>query len=63
MLLRNRNSAIPQSQFFLKSATWDLHCRNFRYIFRRGVARNYIFFYHQVVFAFERFKRDSCTWF
>ncbi len=30
MLLRNRNSAIPQSQFFLKSATWELQFRNFR---------------------------------
>jgi hypothetical protein len=29
LLLRNRNSAIPQSQFFLKSATSKLHFRNF----------------------------------
>jgi hypothetical protein len=33
MSLRNRNSAIPQSQFFLKSATQELYFRNFRQIF------------------------------
>jgi hypothetical protein len=55
MLIRNRNSAIPQSQFFLKSATWELHFRNLRHIFDRGEVRNYIFFYHQVFFAFESF--------
>ncbi len=32
MFLRNRNSAIPQSQFFPKSATWELRFRNFRHI-------------------------------
>jgi hypothetical protein len=29
MLLRNRNSAIPQSQFFLKSATLNLQLESF----------------------------------
>jgi hypothetical protein len=49
MLLRNQNSAIPQSQFFLKSATlsqqlgslnsatWELTFRNFWHIFDRGI--------------------------
>ncbi len=37
-------TAIPQSQFFLKSATWEFFFRNFRYIFLYGVARIYIFF-------------------
>ncbi len=44
MLLRNCNSAIPQSQFFPKSATWELHFRNFRHILGHGVAWNLIFF-------------------
>ncbi len=36
-----------------KSATWDLHFRNFRHMFRSGVAWNYIFFYHQVFLVIE----------
>jgi hypothetical protein len=43
MLLRNRKSATPQSQFFLMYATSspqlyvELHFRNFRHIFSRGI--------------------------
>jgi hypothetical protein len=42
MLLRKCNSAVPQSQFFLKSATsksatCELHFRNFWHIFGRGI--------------------------
>jgi hypothetical protein len=47
-------TAIPQSQFFLKSTPWEFHFRNFRHIFGRGVAWNYIFFYPQVFFALQR---------
>jgi hypothetical protein len=33
MSFRNRNSASPQLQFFLKSATGELNFCNFRHIF------------------------------
>ncbi len=53
MLLRNRNSAIA---IFLKSATWELHFRNFRYIFGRIVSWNYIFLPPDVFCYSENFK-------
>jgi hypothetical protein len=37
MLLRDRNSAISKSQFFLKSATLELHFSNFWHSFGRGI--------------------------
>jgi hypothetical protein len=54
MLLCNRNSAIA---FFseiriFKSATSDLHFRNFQHIFVRGLALNYIFFLPPGVFCY-----------
>ncbi len=55
MLLRNHNSAIPQSQFFLKSTTWEFHFRNFRHIFGRGVTGNYIFFTPKCFLLFRGF--------
>jgi hypothetical protein len=57
MLLRNRNSAIATFSEVrnFKSATWELHFRNFRHIFGLGVARNYRYFLPPGVFAFERF--------
>ncbi len=36
-MFRNRDIAIPQSQHFLKSETWELHSRNFLHIFGRGI--------------------------
>ncbi len=63
MSLRNRNSAIPQSQFF-----WNpqLQVRNLRALlpqfsadFWHGVAWNYLFFYRQVFFAIERMLKGQ----
>jgi hypothetical protein len=55
-LLRNHNSAIPQSQFFLKSTTWEFHFRNFRHIFGRGVTGNINFLPPSVFCYSEDFK-------
>jgi hypothetical protein len=61
MLIRYRNSAIPQSQFFLKSATSSpqlecfIYC-NFQHIFGREVARNYIFFTTRCFLLLRVFK-------
>ncbi len=43
-----------------KSATWELYFRNFRHIFDRGVALNFIFFSHHVFFFcyWEDFKES-----
>ncbi len=53
--LRNSAIAIFSEIRNFRSSTWELHFRNFRNIFRRGVAGITYFFYHQAVFVFERF--------
>ncbi len=53
---RNRNFfRSPQ----LQVRNLSLHFRNFRNIFGRGVAWNYIFFYHQVFFVIERILKGQ----
>ncbi len=65
LLLRNRNSAMPQSQFFLKSATLSSQPETFTSaIFGRFLAwsslKLYIF-YRQVFFAIERILKRHST--
>ncbi len=54
----------PQLQVHnFKSATWEFHFRNFRHIFGRGVAWNYMYFLPLGAFCYSEVFKRTVAWY